>query len=223
MWARTSAFAALVLVVACKREPAPTSAAAEPKAKAVAFALPCPAGTVQRGAAPPDGQRVWCETRGGVSHGPFRSWYADGQRKTEGAFEHGEAHGEWRSWYETGQVRSRGRYEHGVVAGEWDRFERDGSRQAQPGVVVEPRRPPPKGTTDVIGIPECDEYIERYRTCIEAKAPDATKPIILDALDKTIKSWQEAVAGAGRDTLAETCKMALDAMKKATAAWGCEF
>ncbi len=33
MWARMPAFAALVLVVACKHEPAPTTASAEPKAK----------------------------------------------------------------------------------------------------------------------------------------------------------------------------------------------
>jgi hypothetical protein len=79
------------------------------------------------------------------------------------------------------------------------------------------------GGIDKVGIPECDEYIEKYSACIEAKAPEAAKAATLDAFKKTAESWKEMAAGPGKDTMAATCKAALDGVKKATAAWGCEW
>ena len=211
-----------LLVLACKPEPGATSEPVASKS-AAAVGLACPEGTTQRGAAPPDGQRVWCETSGGVSHGPFRSWYADGKRKAEGSFDQGEADGEWSSWYETGQLRSRGRYERGAPVGDWERFERDGTEQEAKAEAVAVPDPQPQDPPPIIGILECDLYIDRYRKCIDAKAPLAAKPAMMDAFDKTIEVWKEAAAGPGRDALAQGCKAAYDAVKKAVSSWGCDF
>jgi hypothetical protein len=79
------------------------------------------------------------------------------------------------------------------------------------------------GGADKVGIPECDEYIEKYGACIEAKAPEATKAAMQDAFKKTVDTWKQAAAGPGKDALAQGCKAALDAVKKTAAGWGCEM
>jgi hypothetical protein len=215
--------ASLVVIVAsaCKPEPPETAGPSAPAEPAPAIA--CPERTTLRGAAPPDGHRVWCETSAGVSHGPFRSWYAGGERKTEGIFRNGQAHGEWASWYDDGQLRSRGRYDDGAPVGQWERFNRDGT--PAPAVVeAEPQaEPPPSGPPVVIGIEICDLWIERYGACVEAKAPEAVKPAIRDAMQKTVEVWKEAANGPARDALEQGCRAAYDAVKKAAEGWGCEL
>jgi hypothetical protein len=79
------------------------------------------------------------------------------------------------------------------------------------------------GGGDKIGIAECDEYIEKYGACIDAKAPEATKAAMQDAFKKTVDTWKQAAAGPGKDALAQGCKAALDAVKKTAAGWGCEM
>lgn len=79
------------------------------------------------------------------------------------------------------------------------------------------------GGGDKIGIPECDEYIEKYTKCISDKVPEAARGSMKDAMDASAKAWKEAAAGPGKDGLAAACKGALDAAKQATAAMGCEW
>jgi hypothetical protein len=209
-----------LLCVACKRDAPPT---AEPEQEP-ALSIGCPAGTMQRGAAPPDGHRVWCETAEGVSHGPFRAWYPGGSKKSEGAFERGEAHGEWVTWYEDGKLRSRGNYENGKVVGDWTRLDREGGPEA---LYVELDTPleskPPDEPPIVIGIPACDLYLHRMYKCVDTKAPDTTRVAMRDALDKTVEAWEAAASGPGRDALESGCKAAYEAVQQAVAEWGCEF
>lgn len=210
----------VLLCAACKPDAPPTT---EPS-REPALSLGCPAGTMQRGAAPPEGHRVWCETEDGISHGPFRAWYPSGTKKSEGAFERGEAHGEWVTWYEDGKLRSRGNYENGKVVGDWTRLDREGEPEA---LYVELDAPleakPPDETPVVIGIPACDLYLHRMMTCIDTKAPDSTRAAMRDAMQKTVEAWKAAASGPGRDALDQGCKAAYDAAKQAVAAWGCAF
>jgi len=79
------------------------------------------------------------------------------------------------------------------------------------------------GGGDKIGIPECDEYIEKYTKCISDKVPEAARQQMKDAMDQSTKAWKEAAAGPAKDGLATACKAALDAAKQATASMGCEW
>ena len=216
---RRIVFGAL-LCLACKRDAPETQ---EPEREPAA-SIGCPAGTLQRGAAPPEGHRVWCETEDGVSHGPFRAWYPSGGKKSEGAFVRGEAHGEWVTWYEGGKLRSRGSYEHGAITGDWTRLDRNGEPEAlyvQRDAPLESKRPdePPV----LIGVPACDRYLHRMYVCVATKAPDATRVAMRDALDKTVEAWKAAASGPGRDALEAGCKAAYEAAQQAVEDWGCEF
>ena len=79
------------------------------------------------------------------------------------------------------------------------------------------------GGADKIGVPECDEYIEKYSKCIMDKMPEASRQQMKDAMDQSAKAWKEAAAGPGKDSLAAGCKAALDAAKQSTASMGCEW
>jgi hypothetical protein len=74
-----------------------------------------------------------------------------------------------------------------------------------------------------IGVAECDEYLFKYRRCIEQKAPEAARAQMLAAMEAIAKTWIEAAQGPGRDGLATGCAAAMDAAKQAAASMGCEW
>jgi hypothetical protein len=210
----------LAAMLACACKPDPADPVPPTQRDAASPAIACPSGTLQRGAAPPDGYRVWCETEAGVSHGPFRAWYPSGKNKTEGAFDKGEAEGEWTSWYDNGKLRSRGRYEKGVAVGEWERLDRDGKPSATAFAEAVPEDSAP--TRTLVGIPACDLYITRYGACID-HAPEAVRATLRQAFDQTLEAWMEAANGPARDALPQACAAAYDAAKATATSWGCEL
>jgi hypothetical protein len=79
-------------------------------------------------------------------------------------------------------------------------------------------------TSGTIGIPECDNYMTKYRECIEAKVPDSVKASVRQGLDQTTAAWKQAAATPeARTGLAQACKQATDAAKASMQAYGCSF
>lgn len=74
-----------------------------------------------------------------------------------------------------------------------------------------------------IGIPECDEYIDKYTRCIEENMPKAAGELTLKAVQQSIDAWKQAATGPAAETLALTCKNALSTARRATAAMGCKW
>jgi hypothetical protein len=225
--ARGALVVAALVVVACKPDRAETATPdAVVETEPQHASIDCPDDALQRGAAPPDGSRIWCETAAGVSHGPFRSWFPGGQRKTEGTFLEGNPEGEWTSWYADGQLRSRGRYESGAPVGEWEKFDPDGTpapveaaKEQEPAPEQAPSEPPV-----VTGIRMCDLYIDRYTACVETNAPEAVRAAMRDAMQKTVETWKQAAAQPGvREALEQGCTAAYDAVKRTAEGWGCEM
>jgi antitoxin component YwqK of YwqJK toxin-antitoxin module len=70
----------------------------------------CPAGTEPRGAAPPQGGKLWCALPDGTQHGPSLTWYADGQRLALASFQRGALDGSYREWHPGGQLKEEGEY-----------------------------------------------------------------------------------------------------------------
>jgi len=75
-----------------------------------------------------------------------------------------------------------------------------------------------------IGIPECDNYMTKYRECIEDKVPDTLKGTMRQSFDDVTKAWKEAAkTPQARESLAQACRQATDAARTAMQSFGCTF
>lgn len=74
------------------------------------------------------------------------------------------------------------------------------------------------------GVPECDEYINKYVACIDSKVPEAGRAMIRQQLDQTKAQWKQAASTPeGKAGLAGACKTMTETAKTAMAAYGCTF
>jgi hypothetical protein len=76
-----------------------------------------------------------------------------------------------------------------------------------------PKRPKPAaGAGGAIGVPECDEYLDRFAACL-AKMPPPAQDAVLEGLVAMRRAWAEAATTPeGRTGLATGCRAALDAL-----------
>ncbi len=72
-----------------------------------------------------------------------------------------------------------------------------------------------------IGVPACDEYVEKMTACLE-KMPAASRDAVKSAFEKSIETWSK-LEGPAKEALGSGCKTALDAAKSSYKAMGCEF
>src|SRR5687767_12672335 len=49
-------------------------------------------------------------------------------------------------------------------------------------------------TGDKIGVPECDDYLDKYEACISSKVPEAARAQYETTLAQTRKSWRDLAA-----------------------------
>jgi hypothetical protein len=78
-------------------------------------------------------------------------------------------------------------------------------------------------TAAQFGVPECDDYIQKYLACIE-KMPGGAQSGARTTLDSTREQWKQAAATeAGKSALAMTCKAAVDSARTATTPYGCTW
>lgn len=90
--------------------------------------------------------------------------------------------------------------------------------------------PPPVPTPSalpypqVLGIPECDEYIAKFQSCIEKQIPDLAKLPLQMGFQKAIGEWKKTAAfPEKRSELGPACALAMDASKKATQRFQCQW
>ena len=77
---------------------------------------------------------------------------------------------------------------------------------------------------DKIGVPECDDYIAKYESCVRAKVPEAMRGQLESSLKTARDNWKRAAENtATRGTLAAACKQATDAAAASMKAYGCNF
>jgi len=80
------------------------------------------------------------------------------------------------------------------------------------------------GSGDKIGVPVCDEFLEKYEKCVMDKVPAAQKDMLKASLKQWRQAWKQAAkTPQGKAALESTCKQTLEAQKQATSAWGCEW
>lgn len=79
-------------------------------------------------------------------------------------------------------------------------------------------------TGDKIGVPECDNFIEKYEACITGKVPEAARAQFNATLKQWRDSWRQAAATPqGKAGLAQGCKVAADSARQSLKAFGCDF
>jgi hypothetical protein len=88
----------------------------------------CPAGTVEKGAAPPQGFETWCELPGKPvkQHGPYVGWHTSGQVAEEGAYADGKREGKWTRYHADGTRAAEAFYRAGVQDGRFRTWDREG-------------------------------------------------------------------------------------------------
>ncbi|HEY0100474.1 MAG TPA: hypothetical protein VGB76_16130 [Pyrinomonadaceae bacterium] len=77
---------------------------------------------------------------------------------------------------------------------------------------------------DTIGVPECDDYLAKYETCVSSKVPEAARAQYQSTLAQTRKSWRDLAANPQtKASLAQACKTATESARQTMKSIGCEF
>lgn len=94
---------------------------------------------------------------------------------------------------------------------------------AEPAPAAETPAPAetPAATDYSVGIAECDNYITKYKACIE-KVPEESRAAYQQGLDQMVDSWKQ-VPEEGKAAMAQSCTSATENAKAAMQAMGCEW
>lgn len=77
---------------------------------------------------------------------------------------------------------------------------------------------------DKIGVPECDDYLAKYESCVSSKVPEAARAQYESTLAQTRKSWRDLAANPQtKASLAQACKTATESARQTMKSIGCEF
>lgn len=79
-------------------------------------------------------------------------------------------------------------------------------------------------TGDKIGVPECDEYIEKYEACLNSKVPEAQRAMFKSSFETMRKTWKESAANPqAKASLATGCKQAIETAKTSMSSFACTW
>ncbi len=74
------------------------------------------------------------------------------------------------------------------------------------------------------GVPECDNFMKKYLTCIDSKVPEMARAPLKQALEQQKAAWKQAASTPqGKAALATGCTQAEASAKQSTAAYGCQW
>jgi hypothetical protein len=75
-----------------------------------------------------------------------------------------------------------------------------------------------------IGVPECDDYIEKYEACITGKVPEAARAAMKSSFEQTRKTWKDLASNPQtKNSLASMCKQSKDVAKQSMEAFKCDW
>ena len=74
------------------------------------------------------------------------------------------------------------------------------------------------------GIVACDEFLQKYDTCVTSKLPEAQRASYKAQLDQTRKMWVDMARNpSAKSTMEGTCKQTIEAIKTSLQSFGCSF
>lgn len=75
-----------------------------------------------------------------------------------------------------------------------------------------------------IGVPECDEYLNKVQACIDNHVPEDSRAMQRQSMDQIRDQWRQAAANpTAKAGLAAGCKAALETARASFASYGCEW
>ncbi len=78
--------------------------------------------------------------------------------------------------------------------------------------------------TEKVGVPECDDYIAKYETCLTTKVPEAQRAVFSSSMETMRKGWRNAATNPqAKAALAGGCKVALQTAKESMSAFSCDW
>ena len=79
-------------------------------------------------------------------------------------------------------------------------------------------------TGDKVGIPECDDFIAKYETCVSGKVPEIARGSFQTSLKTWRAEWKRLADNPQtRGSLAAACKQAAEQANTSMKAYGCSF
>ena len=83
---------------------------------------------------------------------------------------------------------------------------------------------PVASSGEKVGVPECDQFLTAYESCISGKVPEAARPQYNTAIAQWRSSWKKlAETPQAKATLPGICKTQLDTAKTQMKSFGCTF
>ena len=74
------------------------------------------------------------------------------------------------------------------------------------------------------GVPECDEYLTKYETCLNEKVPAVARTQMQESFKKTRETYKTLASNpATKSGMAMGCKQALETAKTAMGSYGCTW
>lgn len=74
------------------------------------------------------------------------------------------------------------------------------------------------------GIAACDDFLQKYDSCVTSKLPEAQRATYKAQLDQTRKMWVDMAKNpSAKSTMEGTCKQTMDAIKTSLQSFGCSF
>jgi hypothetical protein len=74
------------------------------------------------------------------------------------------------------------------------------------------------------GIAACDDFLQKYDSCVTSKLPEAQRATYKAQLDQTRKTWVDMAKNPStKSSMEGTCKQTMDAIKASLQSFGCSF
>ena len=74
------------------------------------------------------------------------------------------------------------------------------------------------------GVAACDDFLQKYDTCVTSKLPEAQRATYKAQLDQTRKMWVDMAKNpSAKATMEGSCKQTMEAIKASLQSFGCSF
>lgn len=74
------------------------------------------------------------------------------------------------------------------------------------------------------GIAACDDFLQKYDTCVTSKLPEAQRATYKTQLDQTRKMWVDMAKNpSAKPAMEGSCKQTMEAIKASLQSFGCSF
>src|SRR5262245_48249473 len=99
-----------------------------------------------------------------------------------------------------------------------------GTAPSTAGPATTSNAPSTAGAGDKIGVPECDDFIAKYESCVSGKVPEMARAQYQSAVKQWKESWKKLAENPQtKGTLAAACKQAAEQQAAALKSFGCTF